>query len=329
MRVLVMAHLFCPAHNAGAERMLLALLRALTARGHQVDVALSQAHKEITGPYEIGGIRVWPHRDKNDPFRFIADADLLVTHLENTHRASILGQMYGIPAVHVCHNTFPQTASWLRRWPPALAVYNSRWMAHEFAGIDARSIIVAPPVYAADYATTPGDAITLINLFESKGSKVFYALAERFPDRQFLGVQGAYGHQLIRDLPNVEILDHIDGDHMAAKVYSRTRVLLMPSIYESYGRTGLEAACSGIPTIAHPTPGLRESLSDAGYFADRDDIDAWERQLRVLLDGRRWNAASRRAKAHAARLDPDGDMERWCTAVEEVAGARPRLRRRS
>jgi glycosyltransferase involved in cell wall biosynthesis len=322
VRVLVMAHLFPPAHNAGAERMLLAMLRALTVGGHEVDVALSQPHGQIREPYDIGGIRVHPHRDKNDPFRFLGDCDLIVTHLENTQRASILGQMYGIPVVHVCHNTFPQTAQWLRKGGPALAVYNSRWMAAEFAAVDVRSIVIAPPIFAADYATTPGDCVTLINLFESKGASVFWGLAGRFPGQRFMGVKGAYGHQDVRDLPNVEVLDHIDGDHMAAKVYARTRVLLMPSIYESYGRTALEAACSGIPTIAHPTPGLKESLGDAGWFADRGDIDAWERQLRVLLDGRRWPKASRAAKNRAAQLDPDADLTLWCDTVEEVAGAR-------
>lgn len=308
--------------------MLLALLRAMVERGHQVNVVLSQDHTEITAPYVIDGIHVWPRVDKNDPFKFLANTDVIVTHLENTQRASILGQMNAVPVVHVCHNTFTQTRQWMLKGCPALVVYNSEWMAKHFADVDFRSIIVRPPVHTADYATTPGDAITLINLFESKGSKTFYALAERFPDRQFLGVRGAYGEQVIRDLPNVEILAHIDGDHMRDKVYSRTRILLVPSIYESWGRVGIEAMASGIPVLAHPTPGLRESLGDAGVFADRDDIDSWERQLRLLLDGRRWNAASRRAKERAVELDPAEDLALWCLTVEEVVGGYPRIRRR-
>lgn len=307
--------------------MALALLRALVDRGHHVDVVLSQTHKGIPAEYVIDGMRVHPYRDKQDPFRFLGDTDVIVTYLENTQRASTLGQMYGIPVVHLCHNTFPPTKKWLLRGGPALAVYNSQWMADHFADVDVRSIIVHPPVPTADYATTPGDAITLINLFESKGSKVFYALAERFPDQQFLGVRGGYGEQVINGLPNVEILDHVDGDRMRDQVYARTRVLLMPSIYESWGRTGVEAMCSGIPVIAHPTPGLRESLGDAGIFADRDDVDAWERELRRLLDGRRWRSASRRAKARAAELDPAGDLVRWCEAVESLL--RPAVSRRA
>lgn len=299
--------------------MLLALLRALAERGHHVDVVLSQQHKEIKKPYTIHGLNVWPYQNKQDPFRFLGDSHLIVTHLENTQRASILGQMNGTPVIHVCHNTFPQTHQWLLRGGPSLAVYNSQWMADHFSDVKARSMIVPPPVFVEDYATTPGDCVTLVNLFDSKGAKTFYALAERFPDRQFLGVKGAYGKQEMRpDLPNVEVIDHIDGDHMRDKVYARTKVLLVPSIYESYGRVGVEAMASGIPVLAHPTAGLKESLGVAGIFCDREDVDAWESELRKLLDGRRWNKASRLAKARVAQLNPTGDLARWVDAVERL-----------
>jgi len=146
---------------------------------------------------------------------------------------------------------------------------------------------------------------------------VFYKLAERMPDVRFLGVVGAYGGQDIRDLPNVEIQPHTPN--IRDDVYARTRVLLMPSSYESWGRTGAEAMASGIPTIAHPTPGLRESLGDSGVFVERPDLDGWEHAIRQLLDGRRWRAASRRALARSAQLDPTADLEVWCRTMEEVA----------
>jgi glycosyltransferase involved in cell wall biosynthesis len=325
MRVLCMAHLFSPHHNAGAERMMLAMLRALVERGHQVDVLLSQTHPEITGPYDIHGIEVHPHRDKTDPFRFLGDADVIVTHLENTPRAAALGESYRIPVVKVVHNTFTTTRQQIKRGI-SLAVYNSEWMAAEFADLDVNSVVIRPPVSVAEYATTPGDCITLVNLYEPKGPKTFYALAERFPDLNFLAVHGAYGAQVIRDLPNVEHVEHIDGDRMRDQVYARTKILLVPSDYESWGRVGIEAMCSGIPVIAHPTPGLKESLGEAGIFCDRRKIDDWEAAINTLLKPRAYTAASKKAKARATELDPADDLERWCDAMETLSARRTQFR---
>ncbi len=81
----------------------------------------------------------------------------------------------------------------------------------------------------------------------------------------FLGVRGAYGRQVMPPprLPNCEVLDSVTGKEMRTHVYGRSRVMLMPSLYESWGRVAVEALASGIPVIAHPTPGLVESLGEA------------------------------------------------------------------
>jgi glycosyltransferase involved in cell wall biosynthesis len=333
LRVLAMLHLYTPVHNAGAELMTHAMLRALVQAGHDVDVLLSRSHFEIPEPYVHDGVRVFPHVGKGDPFSWFTNAerrpDVVVTHLENTERATILAQKYGVPCVHLCHNTFRNTKLALLR-NPSLVVVNSEWMQEDLTawllwerGPQAmpRMLTIHPPVIPAEYQTTPGSHITLINLCEDKGADVFYQLAKRFPTRKFLGVTGAYLSQIKMDLPNVEILDHVPGPEMRHRVYARTKVLLMPSIYESWGRVGVEGGCSGIPTIAHPTAGLLESLGDAGSFADRDDIDAWERHLTRLLTPRGWAAASKRALARSAELDPTEQLAQWVQTVEVLSGS--------
>ena len=328
MRVLAMVPDYPPC-GVGSWVMTHSLLRTLAARGHGVDVVLAARKGE---PYEVDGVRVWPHRDKSDPFRFVDDASVIVTHVESAGRPIALGNARGVPVVQIAHNAGVFTESALKRRAAALTVFNSRQVSASLSGLCVRSVIVRPPVDPADYATTPGDAVTLVNLSEDKGAEVFYALAERFPDRPFLGVRGGYGVQVTPrgpgDVPNVTVLDHIPPDQMRDQVYARTRVLLMPSAHESWGRAGVEAMCSGIPVIAAPTPGLRESLGAAGVFCDRGDVDAWEAALRRLLDGRRWKAASRKAKARAAELDPAEDLDRWCREVEVLARRRLRVRAR-
>jgi glycosyltransferase involved in cell wall biosynthesis len=133
-------------------------------------------------------------------------------------------------------------------------------------------------------------------------------------------VVGGYGEQIIRDdLPNMEIVPHTPGDRMAKDVYARTKILLAPSAYESYGRVAVEAMCSGIPVIAHPTPGLLESLGDAGTFCDRDDLDAWEAAIRSLSTPNVYRTASKAASARAAGLDPQAELDTWVEAMEGVA----------
>jgi glycosyltransferase involved in cell wall biosynthesis len=326
-----MLHAYPPAHNAGAEWAAHSLLRHLAAGGHNVDVLLSQ-RGDTTDRYDIDGVHVYPFRGKADPGPWMRGehrAQVIVTHLENTPRASILGEMNHIPVVHLLHNTFEKSKSWLAKGTPSLAVYNTVWMAADAEQWWRRNrgdrpmprgITVHPPVAVPDYQTTPGDHITLINLTEEKGARVFYALAERMPQRRFLGVVGGYGHQIVReDLPNVEIVPHTAGDRMAKDVYARTRFLLAPSVYESYGRVAVEAMCSGIPVLAHPTPGLLESCGDAGTFCDRDDIEAWQAAIKHLSGAAAYKKASKAATARAAALDPGAELDQWATVMEGVS----------
>lgn len=329
MRVLAMLHLYPPTGNAGAEWAMHTLLAALVKAGHNVDVLIIEP-SAIGEPYTLDGVRVHPRRGKGDPFEWLLDdgrrPNVIVTHLMNTPRATVLGEMYGIPVVHVLHNDHDNERSWLVR-RPNLVVYNSEWVQRSCldwwndtqTGQPPPGVVVRPPVIAADYATEPGDRITLINLCENKGAPLFWALAKRMPKAQFLAVKGAYGTQIVHDLPNVEVQEHVPGDQMRDKVYARTKILLVPSSYESWGRVAVEAMASGIPVVAHPTPGLLESLSTAGTFCDRDDIDAWEQQIRRLSKHLAYKSASTKALARSQELDPSTDLERWVAAIETVA----------
>jgi hypothetical protein len=317
-----------PEHNAGAEHMLVSMLRPLVERGHDVSVWLSRygkAHKE----YDYRGIKVVPLESRLDFPTAVRRADVLLAHLETVPSTASLARGYGKRLVVVCHNTHRPTFRDMAAGGTSLAVYNSLWMERQAALFFAeypkaiqpeQSLIVRPPVFAGEYATKPGKAITLVNCNPEKGGKVLKRLAERMPDQQFLAVKGAYGEQILPDLPNVEIVDHVDGADMRTKVYARTRILLMPSSYESWGRAGIEALASGIPVVAHPTEGLCESLGEAGIFVDREDVDGYEAVLRKLGATAEYRLASKRAKARSVELDPSADLAAWCQAVEGLNG---------
>lgn len=327
LRVVARVHAMPPRHNAGAEWMLVPMLRALVERGHDVSVWLSR-YTEDRAEFEVQGVRVVPLAARLDFAAAVRKADVLLSHLEGVPSVSALARGYGKPMVIICHNTHGRTFHDIAAGQTALAVYNSQWMAaeaavyfaeHTAATRPAGTLTVRPPVFAAKYRTAgKGDCVTLVNMSPGKGANLFWKLAEMLPDLKFLGVQGSYGEQIVRELPNVEILDQVPGDRMAELVYARTRILLMPSDYESWGRAGVEAMASGIPVIAHPTPGLCESLGEAGIFLDRGDPQAWVDALAKLSDGRTWKAASKRALARSAELDPTDDLAAWCDAIESL-----------
>lgn len=326
MRIVARVHAMPPEHNAGAEHMLVSMLRPLVERGHTVQAWLSRYGKahEV---YDYRGIQVVPLEARLDFPTAVRRCDVLLSHLEGVPSTSSLARGYGKPLVVICHNTFRPTFRDAAAGGTALAVYNSQWMRTEAemflaeypkAIRPAREMVVRPPVFAEDYATTPGGRVTLVNCNEAKGGRVLERLARRMPDVPFLAVRGAYGEQVLPDLPNVEIVEHVRGEDMRERVYARTKVLLMPSSYESWGRAGVEALASGIPVVAHPTPGLCESLGGAGIFVEREDLDGYEAVLRKLMTPAEYELASKRALARSAELDPAAELSAWCEAVESL-----------
>lgn len=328
LRIVARVHAMPPEHNAGAEHMLVAVLRPLVERGHDVSVWLSR-YGAARQEYTYAGVRVVPLEARLDYGRAVQRADVMLSHLECVPSTAALARGYGKPLVVICHNTHRQSFRDAAAGGTALAIYNSQWMAVEAQMFLAEypaavrpgaELVVRPPVVAADYATTPGDRVTLVNCNPDKGGKVFSELARRMPDVNFLAVTGAYGEQILPEgLSNLEVAAHVPGDQMRERVYGRTRILLMPSSYESWGRAGVEALASGIPVVAHPTPGLSEALASGGIFVDRADISGYEAVIRRLMDRTEWELASKRALERSAELNPAADLAAWCAAVEALA----------
>ncbi len=328
MRALFMTHAYIPHTGAGAEVGAHGLLRALADAGHTVDVLLSE-NRGPAEPYTVDGVQVWPFVDTGDPFRWIGPdavdrADVVVSQLQNGIRAAVLCSMHGVPHVQLVHNDMAHTRHQIARGPSDLVVYNTDWVR---ASLEARldtappGLVVHPPVRPGDWSKTkPGDHVAMVNLFgETKNPDLFWELAGRFPDRPFLAVRGAYGEQDIRDLPNVEVVGPFAPDDMAEQVYARTKVLLAPSWYESYGMAAVEASCCGIPVLASTADGLREALGEHGTFLNPRDTDAWEKELRKALSPRGFSAAQKRAHGVRDALTTDGDLARFVEAVEKLA----------
>lgn len=300
-KVLAHIHLYPPSHNAGAEWMLHALLRyGKEVRGWDVQVITDHLPKRSD---EWQGIKVRHDRNINNltiEYRF---SNVIITHLDATRKAVQLAGRAGRPVAHLVHNDSQLHFHKVQQNQCALAIFNSAWLreAYQWPG---RQVVLHPPTRVVDYQIDPGGSmVSLLNLMAAKGSSTFYEVAKRNPSLDFLGVKGSYGAQEMPPvgMANVEVIGN-QAD-VVSNVYERTRVLLVPSHYESWGRVAVEAACSGIPSICAPTPGLREA-GVAAAFCNPDDIDGWNKALRRLMRSQgAWEEASAIAKERALELD--------------------------
>lgn len=127
-------------------------------------------------------------------------------------------------------------------------------------------------------------------------------LAEAFPERPFLFLEGARPSPRwvarARRLANVTCLPWTTD---MEDVFARTRVLLVPSLWEEpFGRLPVEAGFWGIPSVASRRGGLPESVGDGGLLvAPEGGLAEWVEAVRALDDPGRYLVMSTAARRHA------------------------------
>lgn len=245
-------------------------------------------------------------------------SDVIITHLDTTRKAMELSSRAGRPLVHLVHNDRQLAYHHVQRRHAALAVFNSQWLLDAVAW-QGPSTVLHPPTRIEDYAVEkPGRAVSLLNLSEAKGSRTFYSVAQSNPSLDFLAVKGAYAPQILppKEALNIRL---VENQADAREVYKRTKVLMVPSHYESWGRVAVEAACSGIPSVCSPTPGLLEAGVAAAY-CDPDDTAAWNKAVRRLMRSPdAWRKASKKALRRAQELDVIAE-EQLLDLAERIEG---------
>lgn len=283
------------------------LLKRLVARGHSVTV-----YRRMRGgvPHDHDGVLALAGHDDAVVTAAIAAAHLVISHCGDDEFAATTAAEHDVPNVRLAHSPQPTA----RFEGAALAVFNSHSLAAEVAW-DGPQIVVHPPRRTGTDAQ-PGTKVTLVNLTYEKGGELFWRLARSAPHIDFLAVEGGWGKQIVERRPNV--VKTLPTQDIAA-IYAQTRILLMPSSRESWGMVGHEAMACGIPVIAHPTPGLRESLGAAGIFVDRTDGQGWLHEIERLQDAAQWEAASVAARGRAVELSLEDGPDRFVEAVESVA----------
>lgn len=292
------------------------------SRGHQVTFVFLRRtpQQPLIGQYR--GI----------PFKYYmrAETELLNSNVWTTPHYPILGtvrklnERFQKPLVITAHfaenipvlNSYVQTG----KWAEAL-LYVSHYMKNHVESnmqlnqTIRRTDVLYPVVVEGDVKLPEerqlGTYITLINGNMLKGVDVFLRVADKMKDKAFLGVRPYYRPVPVHDTLNVTWENYNDD---VKSILVKTRILMVPSLTESWSRVAFEAMYNGIPVLytkPYETPqfqggtthAMQEWIGDAAIACDRTNLDEWMDAIRRLDDPSEYARWSEAARQKARSLD--------------------------
>jgi glycosyltransferase involved in cell wall biosynthesis len=192
-------------------------------------------------------------------------------------------------------------------------IYNTKTSAEEWG--EPNALVVHPPISKLPNNTkTGGDAYTALSSLKNKGVETLLKLAEMYPNKRFIIVrspaESTHGiHNLeerASQLPNVELHPRVSPEEVY-KYLEQTRILLVPSKYETYGMSAIEAAGYGIPCVHVDTPHVREGIGDGAILVP--GLDELATAAAIDTIEKNYEIYSLNARKRAEWLDVRQDIE--------------------
>lgn len=274
--VVALSHGYPPYWNLGGEVSLHRMLKMYDGDNH----VLTKTDK----PYEFEGIKV-VNIDAADVLDIQTDPSPIARQLQSVKADIVIGQnelslaavraARAIGAVSVVSvHTPPLYGRNIARAvrEADYAIYNTRTSAAEWGGPNA--LVIHPPISKLPKQTyTKGDAYTLLSSLRNKGVETVIELAKLYPNKRFIIVRSpaepTHGleniEDIVKDIKNIELHPRVSPEEVE-KYFKQTRILLVPSRYETYGMSAIEAAGYGIPCVHVDTPHVREGIGDGAVL---------------------------------------------------------------
>jgi glycosyltransferase involved in cell wall biosynthesis len=318
-RIVWVMHSWVPNVRAGSEITAEAQIDYLRERGWEVIVLV---HRWVVPEYK--GVPIYPiakGKMLQSPYivQLMKSADLLCVQNYNVQDFIFTCEQFQKPIVVFLHTQNDNRDILNFRFgAPVYVVYNVNFLKLESNNTHP-SIVIHPKVDTAPFKIQKKEAkyVTLVNCNENKGGEILITLAKALPDVQFLGVKGGYQKQIVDPNPPVN-LTYMETQEDMTKVYEKTKILIVPSKSETWGRVAVEAMASGTPVITSRSPGLLECVGKSVISCDRNDTSCWIEKINTLIKSEKAYAdASRKATERVEELDSEDEYARLEQFLED------------
>jgi len=296
MKLLVVTKLYFHKNKAGGEAYLHNFLKLLHNRIN-VDIEVVIPNCKEMKKLEYDGITINESTElfNNDFLSYCDNADLIITHLDHAYETVNYCLEIKKPVIMIFHNSIDQYNPFIEN-ENVIKIFNSNYVKKDYLNrglVPVNSHLIYPYIDFNKYSKFRKNIkrrkyITLINPSENKGAEVVLKLAQNNPKRKFLIVEGGYypHHQKyyidqFASLPNCHVIDNTSN--IIKDVYSKSRLVMMPSNYESYGMVAIEAASMAIPIIVNEnSDGLKENMGKLCLSGIDKDIESYQAVIESL-----------------------------------------------
>lgn len=204
------------------------------------------------------------------------------------------------------------------------AIYNTYTSAVEWG--EPHALVVHPPINPMPAKiNNKGDAYTILSSLRNKGVEVVLSLAKIYPDKRFIIVRSpaepTHGlpdiEKRVADLPNVELHPRVAPEEVG-KYLKQTRILLVPSRYETYGMSAIEAAGYGIPCVHVDTPHVREGIGDGAILVPPMDVSATAAGIDTIEKNYDLYSLNARKRAEWLEVRQQIEMQRFADFIDNA-----------
>jgi glycosyltransferase involved in cell wall biosynthesis len=224
----------------------------------------------------------------------------------------------GVPVGVYIHNVEYREFGGVLLPDPDISYFaNSAFTAGRLRSLFGLQAQVLPPLVLPEHyrLDTSREKVLFINPTLPKGVEILFQVAERLPELAFRVFESwtlnpAWRAYCRRRAGGLDNLEWCGPTRDVETLYGAARLLMMPSVWEeSYGRSAVEAQCSGIPVVASRRGGLPEAVGEGGVLVDADaPFDVWVDAVHsACTDKAHYARLVERARANAGRVEIGAD----------------------